>query len=824
MDPNAMAAVMSRMGVTPQQLQNMERQPFNHSSGPRRPPAFETDLSEHELERRFEEYEAWTEYDRSLDPVKVPFDSPASLMRDFGYVHQFATDQFHSPETLVRQSITGFAKHSSSTPLEQLKIISLSEMLVRKVHKGRFLLCRSITPCTRLVSVQMLVEDPDGQVRDLSIYNFPSVGMGSSPEDVAAVFPVGTVLAIREPTLKMPTQGYRPIIRVDSPSDIVFKGPHSDLARGTSWKTGSHVNGSLHTPTSANAWKARGDTHFKAGRWLAAMFSYSSGIALDPTAYILRLNRAEVFLRLEYYSAAQADAEHVLGLPLDESFRQKALWRAGKAYYGRGDYTGSAKLFAQWLRSQPGDRDTIAWIDRCWLRFHESATGDYDWTRLFNEAQISPHVEAGDYLGSIHVSEMIDRGGGRGIVATRDISPGDLLVAAKPFASAFDVDFPPSEKEVLISFDTIRKSVSTRTQAAVLSRAIQKLYGNPDMYNSVFDLYGGPAYETPSSYSPAIETDPQFPESFPFHPAVDIDITRLESICSHNLFAPKCTNIFDPSAPQKGPADNATGLYLLPSLFNHACHANSTWFCVGDFMVIRAKATIRAGEEITLSYTSGLDTYRKREDAMKTWMVAGCDCSLCDDDRRDGASTRKRRERLISQFLKQHTTAPLARLRTLVKDIASAYSPDRGALRPDMWQVYHLFGESLRLRLNENPAYLEESIEAEFSALESVGVRVVDRTIRGVVAPPKESPIASGEGSFASIISSDNYILTLVTIAHAFLIMDDPERTSRWMKTAIAVHGLTFGGDKSYFLVRFGTFLGDIGLLNAAEAVKIHED
>ncbi|KII85226.1 hypothetical protein PLICRDRAFT_178965 [Plicaturopsis crispa FD-325 SS-3] len=819
MDRNAVVAMMARMGITPQDLQNMGQPPFNQGatlSGPRRPPPFEPDLSSDELKRRFEQFDAWAEYDRTLDPVQVPFENPASLVHEFEELHRSITANFHSPENSTRTSITGFGKHSSKLPLDQLTIIYLSEMLVRKVHKGRFLLCRSITTCTRLVGVQMLVEDPEGRVRDLAIYNFPTLGMGSSPEDVAAIFPLGTILAIREPTLKMPSQGYRPIIRVDSPSDVIFIEPHSKLALGTTWKTGSRVNRSAAIPSSADAWKARGNGHFKAGRWLAAVFSYSSGMEMDPSAYLLRLNRAEAFLRLEYYSASQRDAEQVLGLSLEESARRKALSRAGRAYYGKQDYVGAEKMFAGWLESQPGDPDALAWIARCRLRLQESTTGDYDWVRLSKESQVSPHIDAANYVGPIRVSEMIDRGGGRGVVATRDISSGELLVAAKPFASAFNADFPPPQKEVLISFDTLAKRALSRNQAAVLSRATQKLYGNPDMYNSVFDLYGGTAYETPLSYPPTAQESHRFPKSFPFFPATDFDITQLESICSHNVFSPYDTQVPDhPDSPEDSP-DRPAALYLLPSLFNHACCANATWFSIGDFIVIRARALIRAGEELTLSYTYGQTPYQQRQSRLKNWLIAGCDCALCDEDRRDGASTRERREKLISQV---KVAVPLVRLRALVQDISTAYSPTRGALRPDMWHVYHTLGETLRLR--EYSTYLTESIKAEFDALQSVGVRVVDKTMRGAIPRPRELPIATGEFFLPSVIMLDQYVLTLITIAYAFSKMPDLARTSRWLKTAISAHGVAFGGEKPYFMHKFSTFLGHVGLLRTAQAMEM---
>uniref|UniRef100_A0A915EGQ0 Uncharacterized protein n=1 Tax=Ditylenchus dipsaci TaxID=166011 RepID=A0A915EGQ0_9BILA len=62
--------------------------------------------------------------------------------------------------------------HSSTTPLNELKPMTLSQMKVPMVHTGRYLACRSVTEQYVIVATAVLIEDLNGEVEDLSLYNF----------------------------------------------------------------------------------------------------------------------------------------------------------------------------------------------------------------------------------------------------------------------------------------------------------------------------------------------------------------------------------------------------------------------------------------------------------------------------------------------------------------------------------------------------------------------------------------------------------------------------------------------------------------------------
>ncbi|KZV78961.1 hypothetical protein EXIGLDRAFT_783014, partial [Exidia glandulosa HHB12029] len=175
-------------------------------------------------------------------------------------------DALKGPGVLQRNTTVGFPKHSSNTPLEQLTPITLSKMQVRRTHFGSYLLCRTYAAPSRFVAISLAIEDTDGQAQMLSVYNLPGAFLASL-DTLDELLPPGTVLVLREPTLKMDNEGQNAFIRVDSPTDVVFLTDDHPIARGARWQTNAPRS---RLPDTAEAWKERGNVHFKHGRHFAA--------------------------------------------------------------------------------------------------------------------------------------------------------------------------------------------------------------------------------------------------------------------------------------------------------------------------------------------------------------------------------------------------------------------------------------------------------------------------------------------------------------------------------------------------------------------------
>lgn len=122
-----------------------------------------------------------------------------------------------TPEQKINQ-LTG-PRHCSVRRLDQLEPIRLKDMYVNKHHIGKYLLCRTIVEPFYMTAMSLLVEDEDGKIENLSIYNY-STSYDIPPSDL---LPLNTVMIIKEPYLKiMIHDNNNYFIRVESPTDIVI--------------------------------------------------------------------------------------------------------------------------------------------------------------------------------------------------------------------------------------------------------------------------------------------------------------------------------------------------------------------------------------------------------------------------------------------------------------------------------------------------------------------------------------------------------------------------------------------------------------------------
>lgn len=278
-----------------------------------------------------------------------------------------------------------------------------------------------------MLAWQLLVEDSAGETLSLSLEQFPGLHAASFAT-IDTIFPVGTVLAIREPAVMLRNADTLiTYIRLDSPSNLIFLRPSDPLLRNVSWNYPQASRSAL--PRTAYEWKLLGNNFFKDGQHFAAAFAFSEGLATDPTAYILALNRSAAYLRLEHFSAVLADATSVLAVEsITPDQRLKALFRSAQAQYGLSCYRVALEGFKCFLSLSPEYIEVKEWIMRCQDRISESEAGIYDWVRLFKDAQKKgTKMDVADFVGSVNIGQS-SRGGGRGIVATRDVKVGELLV------------------------------------------------------------------------------------------------------------------------------------------------------------------------------------------------------------------------------------------------------------------------------------------------------------------------------------------------------------------------------------------------------------
>lgn len=275
--------------------------------------------------------------------------------------------------------------------------------------------------------VLLCVEDPEGVSRKLSVANYPGT-IYARGNALDTIFPKGALLAIREPAIVTSD----PVVRIDSPSDIHFIRPLDPILQGITWKNSSTASSSTFQPLEV--WKDLGNKHFSAGQYVAAVFAYTNGLGSFGDTHLLRLNRAATYIKLEWFSPAFSDALHVIGTRnIPDELKFKARYRAAQAEYGLGRYTAALDRFKRCIRSGSSpDQSLKTWLSRCEDRIIESR-GVYDWVQIFEDAQIPGNkIDVAEYVGPMKVVPMPRRGGGRGVVATKAIKAGELIVRRQP--------------------------------------------------------------------------------------------------------------------------------------------------------------------------------------------------------------------------------------------------------------------------------------------------------------------------------------------------------------------------------------------------------
>jgi len=219
---------------------------------------------------------------------------------------------------------------------------------------------------------------------------------------------------------------------------------------------------------------------------------------------------------------------------------------------------------------------------------------------------------------------------GQGLIVSEDVKAGTLLMASKAYAigsSSGIQDF-----SLLVCIDLITNTANRSTQARCIVDAVQKLRRNPQTAEEVYSLYAG---EEDAERVPP--------------PAGVIDSGRIERIHCYNAFMPTPipTNDDDHKQlerPEGGFLDtDPTGLWLLPSFFNHSCLGNVNRVFYGDMLFAYAICDLTKGEELTIPYSSPMQPYKSRVNYLNKWRFS-CDCRLCQLDSADPGGEELRAE------------------------------------------------------------------------------------------------------------------------------------------------------------------------------------
>ncbi|KAL1856241.1 hypothetical protein Plec18170_004110 [Paecilomyces lecythidis] len=365
------------------------------------------------------------------------------------------------------------------TPLQDLKKVMFSDLLIETHHRGSYVLLKQITPTNTMTGVTTIVEDQEGDVMYLQLFN-------QDERTAEELLQIGALLIVKEPYLQLMSDGNHGL-RVDHLSDVLYLD--ADDEQGQEEKS-----------NSALFWKEKGDELFREGKYIRAIEYYTKSLNCDPTdddARAIKMDLALALMKTEEYDYALRHLDTILK---DTALEDKALFCKSQALYNLRRYEECCEVLKHLCLQYPDNKEAKVEFSRAIQRLAEQKTGKYKFRELYNDAdRLRPQLDHATYSGLVEVRPSGSRG--RGLFTTKEVKAGDLLLCEKAFLFSFiDADKPDGDIEVTILLNEGTNTITMGPQTGLIRLAMQKLHRNPSLIPTVTDLYHG-------SYEPVSVTE-----------------------------------------------------------------------------------------------------------------------------------------------------------------------------------------------------------------------------------------------------------------------------------------------------------------------------
>lgn len=187
-----------------------------------------------------------------------------------------------------QQHVSDKFKTNRLKPL-MIRDLKLFDSNVGTFIEGKLL----IEPFTPMVGCTTIMEDKNGDVLLIALYNFLPDGVSGSDADAiaSAKLPKGSTVRISEPFLKVFKDGSRGV-RIDNASDITVVLQDKVTNKDESLEKA----------------KANGNSYFQKKMYLAAIDSYVDGLRKAEFVPTLLSNRSQAFINMHDWKNALADA------------------------------------------------------------------------------------------------------------------------------------------------------------------------------------------------------------------------------------------------------------------------------------------------------------------------------------------------------------------------------------------------------------------------------------------------------------------------------------------------------------------------------------
>lgn len=160
------------------------------------------------------------------------------------------------PGHFIHTSFIAPAYPPCTTPVADLKHITIDELLLETHHRGTYILLRCITPPNRMTAIMVLAEDKNNDVVSLQMYQQEN----EETRPATDIANRGTVLLVKEPYYKTMSDGEYGL-RVDHLSDIVHLRS-DDVRIPSDWQPRV-----IEVEQSAEALKLKGNLAMKEGKF-----------------------------------------------------------------------------------------------------------------------------------------------------------------------------------------------------------------------------------------------------------------------------------------------------------------------------------------------------------------------------------------------------------------------------------------------------------------------------------------------------------------------------------------------------------------------------
>ncbi|EGU11575.1 Proteophosphoglycan ppg4 [Rhodotorula toruloides ATCC 204091] len=549
--------------------------------------------------------------------------------------------------------------------------------------------------------------------------------------------------------------------------------------------------------------KGLGNELFTLRRDAEAVKAYTEGLARNPSVelrLVLRLNRAQVHLRLENFASAYHDSSFVLkeldeGVPGPSQARLKATLRLARAFKGMRHLALALEHFAKVIELDAGSKEGAEGKKRIERKLRETNEGEYDWRELEKQAKTSMRLDVGDFVGPVKLVKLEGRGGGRGLVATRDIQAGELLIVDKAIVVGEPNDASDPSKAFLFGGQAAWQ-LSMYQSAQRLASLLKE---DPSLAPFVYSLH---SRVQPATYDLAFESldHRQLPQE---DDSVQLDKLRLESICSTNGFQ-RCGESLERASSA---LDAGSGLHLRMSLLNHDCVPNTVIQGLRDVKIARARIHIKEGEEVCLRYIGPI--HSRRPCILAGHFPDGCKCAYCLDEALDSPAQVEQRKALLGndtelgKHLRQLNTlkdlSPDFVLRFIdhIARVERTYS-DKRVFRLDLIEVYRAMSD---LCAYSTVPAMHLAIKYRLASLEVAGLLVREDDEDGIRIA--EIPFEDEDGAVPSFLKVASY----------FTSLDDEKNNARkWAITAFEMSKTLYSDDWDRFVERHHADVQKLGL------------